>query len=109
MVLQAFANACKRVLRANDTLALWGGEEFLLLMPQTRAADAELIVNRILEHVNTTAFQFDGAPVMITFSAGVAERDPAETMGQAVMRADRAMYTAKTAGRNRVMREPQAV
>ncbi|MGZ8988584.1 MAG: diguanylate cyclase [Telluria sp.] len=108
LVLQAFAEACKRALRANDTLARWGGEEFLLLMPETPLEGAEVIVNRILAQVNSAPLAFDDSSVRITFSAGVAERDADEKMGQTVMRADRAMYAAKAAGRNRVRRDAGA-
>ena len=104
-VLQAFARICRRVLRANDTLARWGGEEFLLLMPSTRIDDAEIIVKRILDHVRSAPFPAGSCSVDVTFSAGVVERMPSEKMALTLLRADAAMYAAKGAGRNCVSRE----
>jgi diguanylate cyclase (GGDEF)-like protein len=102
-VLKAFAEACRQVVRDEDTLARWGGEEFLLLMPGVGIQEARAIVQRILHHVRATTFAFREHRLAVTFSAGVVERQPGEKMGMAVMRADAAMYGAKSAGRNRIL------
>lgn len=103
-ILQAVAQACRRVVRDKDTLARWGGEEFLLLMPGTDLPEAEAILNRILDHVRAETFSFHGKQLELTFSAGVVQRHRDEKMELAVMRADAAMYAAKAAGRNRIQR-----
>ena len=101
-VLKAFADACRQVVRDEDTLARWGGEEFLLLMPGVGMQEAKVIVQRILTHVRAATFGFRDHRLAVTFSAGVVERQPDEKMGVTVMRADAAMYAAKSAGRNRI-------
>ncbi|NML61862.1 GGDEF domain-containing protein [Massilia sp. RP-1-19] len=102
-VLKAFAETCRQVVRDEDTLARWGGEEFLLLMPGVGMQEAKVIVQRILTHVRAATFGFRDDRLAVTFSAGVVERQPAEKMGITVMRADAAMYAAKSAGRNRIL------
>lgn len=101
-ILKAFAQTWRQSVRDKDTFARWGGEEFLLLMPETSLQEAEMIVKRILERVRAEPFAFGGHRVEVTFSAGVVERKPDEKMALTVMRADAAMYSAKAAGRNRV-------
>ncbi|MDX1550104.1 MAG: GGDEF domain-containing protein, partial [Lysobacter spongiicola] len=100
-VLRSFAEAASRMLRATDVLGRWGGEEFLLLMPETRSAAAGCSVERVLSKVMAVPEE-DGPAV--SFSAGVVEYRAGETVDQVVARADAAMYAAKRAGRGRVVR-----
>lgn len=102
-VLKAFADTCGQVVRDEDTLARWGGEEFLLLMPGVGLQEAKGIVQRILSHVRAATFVYRDQRLPVTFSAGLVERQPGEKMGMTVMRADAAMYEAKSAGRNRIL------
>lgn len=102
-VLKAFADMCRQVVRDEDTLARWGGEEFLLLMPGVGLQEAKVIVQRILSHVRAATLAYREHRLAVTFSAGVVQRQPSEKMGMTVMRADAAMYAAKAAGRNRIL------
>lgn len=102
-VLKAFADMCRQVVRDEDTLARWGGEEFLLLMPGVGLQEAKAIVQRILNHVRAATFSYREHRLAVTFSAGVVQRQPSEKMAITVMRADAAMYAAKAAGRNRIL------
>jgi diguanylate cyclase (GGDEF)-like protein len=102
-VLRRFAAALKDQLRAADALARWGGEEFLLLMPGTRLDDARVVLERLRSGI-ASGDHFAGiAPgLKVSFSAGVVEVAEGETQDAAIDRADRALYQAKQAGRNRV-------
>ncbi len=102
-VLRRFAAALTNQLRAADALARWGGEEFLLLMPGTRLDDARVVLERLRNGV-AAGDGFDGiAPgVRVTFSAGLVEVAEGESQDAAIDRADRALYRAKQAGRDRV-------
>jgi diguanylate cyclase (GGDEF)-like protein len=98
-VLRAFAAEAVAALRGADLMARWGGEEFLLLLPDTRGAEAQASVMRLLERVRNLPWA-TGLP--LSFSAGVTEHRQGETVPETVARADRQMYEAKRAGRNTV-------
>lgn len=98
-VLQAFAAEAVATVRASDLMARWGGEEFLVLLPDTRAAQAATIIQRLLTRMPAIPHA-NGPP--LTFSAGVTECHRDETVEDTVARADAAMYEAKASGRNAV-------
>ena len=101
-VLRRFASVIKDQLRAADALARWGGEEFLLLMPGTRAEDARVVLDRLRGAIAAGGFDAIAPQLKVSFSAGVAEVLEGEAQDAAIDRADRALYRAKQAGRNRV-------
>ncbi len=92
------------LLRPTDSLARYGGEEFLILLPNTGLDEAEHIMKRLQRELTRQFFLHGNNKVLITFSAGVTERDHGEPEAAIVARADAAMYRAKQAGRNRVER-----
>lgn len=98
-VLQAFAAEATAMLRTGDLMSRWGGEEFLLLLPDTGGEPARASVLRLLERVRALP-QHSGRP--LSFSAGVTEHRAGETVAETVARADREMYLAKRSGRNAV-------
>lgn len=98
-VLRAFAEASRAMLRPSDMMARWGGEEFLIVMPGTSAADAHAATTRLLQAVH--ALPTDSGH-LLSFSAGVAEWKAGETFTMTMTRADGAMYAAKHAGRDQV-------
>jgi diguanylate cyclase (GGDEF)-like protein len=102
-VLRSFAGAARAELRASDMLARWGGEEFLLLLPDTRVAEANLVLERMAARV--TAMRVPGVALArpISFSAGVCARADGEHFADTIGRADRALYLAKSAGRDRIV------
>lgn len=102
-VLRMFAVQAAATLRASDVMARWGGEEFLLLLPDTRGAQAQAIVGRLLERVRAQPQpQPQRGDRPLSFSAGVTEHRGGEVVADTVIRADREMYVAKRAGRNAV-------
>ncbi|MDP2432476.1 MAG: GGDEF domain-containing protein [Pseudomonadota bacterium] len=92
------------LLRPTDSLARYGGEEFLILLPNTDLDGAEVILKRLQRELTRQFFLHANDKVLITFSAGVAERGKEEAQADLIARADAAMYRAKSAGRNRVER-----
>ena len=99
---------CLRVtgaVRPYDALGRYGGEEFVLVFPETTVEQAAAQAERVREAVGGRPFQLtDEAQETITISIGVAEMGRGEKMENALDRADRALYQAKNAGRNRVVR-----
>lgn len=104
-VLKAFADAAAAAARRSDTVARWGGEEFLWLLPETVAAEAELALQRLREKLAGER-QWGPAQRRVTFSAGVAELRRSEPPEAAIERADQALYEAKSQGRDRVVARP---
>jgi two-component system cell cycle response regulator len=105
-VLREFAVRLASNVRAVDLPVRHGGEEFLVVMPDTRIDDARRIAERLRLHVAGSPFRvMGGAEVLdVTISIGVAASLPGEATPDGLLkRADAAMYEAKAAGRNRVI------
>jgi diguanylate cyclase len=98
-----FAQAIKDVMRTTDVLARYGGEEFIIILPTTGQEDAIKVITRVQRELTRNFFMHNNERVLITFSAGVAERIPGETAESLIPRADAALYQAKHTGRNRVL------
>nr|MBL8410898.1 diguanylate cyclase [Dechloromonas sp.] len=96
-------NVARRSMRPTDTLARYGGEEFVILMPDTTMDQGIEAMVRLQRELTKAFFLSGKEKVLITFSAGVAQLAQDESGADAIRRADRAMYLAKRAGKNRVM------
>lgn len=108
-VLRAVGDVLKACQRSTDTLARMGGEEFMLLIPLTEEAGAEILAQRICRAVSETDLHTDAGSLRITTSIGVAIVQATDTSVKTVMtRSDSALYRAKEAGRNRVELAHQA-
>jgi diguanylate cyclase (GGDEF)-like protein len=104
MVLSAMGKLLKAAVRNCDIVARWGGEEFVLVLPSTSLAGAEQLADRIRELIERANIKNgDDDVIPVTASFGVASYTAGETVEQIVDRADRAMYQAKSNGRNRVV------
>ncbi|MEQ9545767.1 MAG: diguanylate cyclase [Marinobacter sp.] len=101
-VLQMVARECQKRLRTTDFISRFGGEEFVLLLPETSAEAAKHVLDDLRDHIAALPFHFQGEPVTITFSAGVATLEDGDTEETLFDRADKALYAAKDAGRNQV-------
>ena len=104
-VLRRFAEEGRLNLRENDVMARWGGEEFLLYLPETRLESAKIPLERLRQKIQALQFVFDGVPLGITFSAGLVELSPGDAVDLGIKRADALLYQAKAEGRNRVISE----
>lgn len=96
-------NVIKEILRPVDAVARFGGEEFVIILPDTSAEEGVNIMTRLQRDLTKRFFLHDNTKVLITYSAGVAQRMEAETTDAMIARADAALYRAKQAGRNRVL------
>lgn len=103
-VLKRFARFCETFLRAEDIIARVGGEEFLILLPETGVEAAMATAERLRAQTHTLTFRSDDGPYQISASFGVTEAQPDDASFDAVLRrADRALYRAKSEGRDRVL------
>ncbi|MBU2864500.1 GGDEF domain-containing protein [Reinekea forsetii] len=101
-VLKMMSKEMKKVSRASDFLARFGGEEFILLLPQTSLEEAFTAVDKIRQRIESRPFHFQNKPVPITISAGVAQLVKNEATEEWINRADGALYASKNEGRNKV-------
>jgi diguanylate cyclase (GGDEF)-like protein len=102
-VLRAFAQEGLQHVRGADTLARWGGEEFMLLMPACPLAHARGVAERLREALSALAIRHGDTALQVTLSAGVVEHQRGESLEALVERVDVALYRAKSQGRNRVL------
>jgi two-component system cell cycle response regulator len=103
-VLKSFAARVKRVVRGADLMCRYGGEEFVIVMPETRIAVAKRVAERVRAAVANAPFpiQKGAATLPITVSIGVAESHGGEMTETLIKHADQALYQSKSSGRNRV-------
>ncbi len=102
-VLRMFAAVTKTTLRIGDMFSRWGGEEFLLMLPDSSVNQGVECLNRIREVLAATSFDAIAPGLRVTISAGVTDLHPDDTVDAAVERADQAMYRAKQSGRDQVI------
>ncbi|WEK30933.1 MAG: diguanylate cyclase [Candidatus Pseudomonas phytovorans] len=101
-VLKIVADQLRKRLRGRDFIARFGGEEFVLLLPQTPPAAAAQVAEVLRAAVEACPFHFKGERVVITTSIGLGAFRSGERGDQVLKRADAALYRAKEQGRNRV-------
>ena len=106
-VLQSVGKVLRESCRVYDIPSRYGGEEFCILLPETKIDNTSVVANRIRERLQSADMEVPGASVVVTASIGVATLDggggDAVLTGSALIdRADRALYSAKERGRNRV-------
>ncbi|MEX2479348.1 MAG: GGDEF domain-containing protein [Gammaproteobacteria bacterium] len=104
-VLSTVARKLSEIIRESDMLSRFGGEEFVLLLPETSAQQAFVLIEKLREHIEHCPFRHKDTPVKVTVSCGVAEFRDGDALDAVFDRADAAMYRAKKAGRNRVCLE----
>jgi diguanylate cyclase (GGDEF)-like protein len=100
VILKAVAQGVAGDLRTIDCFGRYGGEEFLIVLPQTPLDGARIKAERVLARVASLKFPLIGDGFQITVSIGVAEYHNDETTDDTLQRADKALYEAKDAGRN---------
>ncbi|MBP2631220.1 MAG: hypothetical protein H6Q70_1848 [Firmicutes bacterium] len=102
-LLRVVANELCNAVRDYDTVARWGGEEFLCLLPETDANTAIMIAERMRSLIASKNFVWEGVdiPIHMTFGVAIASQD--DTEQQVISRADQALYKGKESGRNKVV------
>ncbi len=103
LVLKALVRIAKSMLRTQDILARTGGEEFVILLPDTTVQSGTAIAERIRKAVEELVIEYEGKAIRSEISAGVAQFEAAQGYECLMRRADAAMYKAKEQGRNRVL------
>ncbi|MGC9185401.1 MAG: diguanylate cyclase domain-containing protein [Thiomonas sp.] len=103
-VLKALVSLARRLVRPSDRVARMGGEEFMLLLPDTPVQQSRVVVQRLLSAFSEQTLVQDaaGRRIALSFSAGVAELCPQEDFAAVYQRVDAALLQAKQAGRKRV-------
>ena len=104
-VLRHVADLIRTALRKEDMLVRYGGEEFLVMLPEVPGPGAVVVAGRIRKAVEADTLQLDGKPVQLTVSVGVSARldEGPESIESLLARADEALALAKQRGRNRVV------
>ena len=93
----------RETMRPQDTVARFGGEEFIILLPDTQLEDAQTALVRLQRELTRRIFLHDNNRQLITFSAGLSDLRAGDTQASVSKRADEAMFAAKQAGKNRVL------
>ena len=102
-VLRHVSRLLSQVLRSGDAIVRYGGEEFLLILPEVGLGRALRIAERARSAVERHPLRLSIGQVSATISLGVAERGPGESRASLIGRADQALYAAKTTGRNKIV------
>ena len=100
-VLRAVASELESRIRTVDLVGRWGGEEFVLVLPEAPLEGGRLVAERLRRAI--ASLELEGPARSVTISAGVVECDPKLPLDTLVQRADECLYDAKNAGRNRVV------
>lgn len=103
LVIAGVADVLKSSVRSIDMVSRWGGEEFLILLPDTDVQAAADLAERVRRQVATRVRRHEGSEVSVTTTIGVTTLRPLESIEAAIHRADVALYTGKRAGRDRVV------
>ncbi len=108
-VLQAFAEIAQDAIRDTDTIGRWGGEEFILLLPDTQPAERAIVVVDRIQTILRQAIVSPQQPrLRLSFSGGIAVPRSGETLDEMIDRADKALYAAKAQGRQCSLMADQA-
>ena len=106
VALRAVARTLAETCRTSDTVARWGGDEFLVLLAEARPRTLELIAERVRALVERSEIATEQGPVPLTVSVGATVVKRGDTPNLIVRRADALLYASKAAGRNRVTLDP---
>ena len=101
-LLCELADRVRNNIRAQDILCRWGGEEFLLILPQTDTPRLEVIAEKLRMLICSTPFLANSHSLTVSCSFGCAQRLPGESLDELIGRADQSLYAAKNSGRNSV-------
>ena len=103
-VLLAFTKICQENIREIDVFARYGGDEFVMLLPETSRAEAFEVAERIRMALVNSQMEFESELISLTISSGISDlNDETDSFDKLIERADQALYLAKQAGRNVVM------
>jgi diguanylate cyclase (GGDEF)-like protein len=102
-VLKELSLRIRKAIRTEDNIFRYGGEEFVVILPETDEQNAALLANRLRREISDTPFILNGEKVFVTSSFGVASSFDSNSPSEILKNADSLLYKAKNSGRNRVM------
>ncbi|MCX7142815.1 MAG: GGDEF domain-containing protein [Proteobacteria bacterium] len=102
-VLAHLVAVVKETVRSNDLIGRYGGEEFLLILPDASMEEAAAVMNRLQRGLAARPVPWGTGQLEVTFSAGLARRRPGENEAALINHADQALYEAKRVGKNRII------
>jgi diguanylate cyclase (GGDEF)-like protein len=102
-VLVTLAAIINFIVRKQDQVARWGGDEFLVFLPETGAEGGRVVAEKIRARILTTPFIYHEVDIPVTVTLGVSVCDTNIGIGNCIRKADLALYTGKQAGKNRVI------
>lgn len=102
IVLVELAKIFTEILREQDCVSRWGGEEFLFILPQTTAKNANIIAQKILTYLQRHTIACDGHNIDVRVSMGISEFEKSQSIDDVINSADKYLYQAKDAGRNQI-------
>ena len=103
VVLKSVANTIRNLLRKYDFVARWGGEEFLVMLPETALEGATIVAERFRKTVEALEINYSDLRIPVTITVGVALYDPRLGVDRSIQLADQALYKGKENGRNQVV------
>ena len=101
-ILKEVSNTIKETIRDSDVCGRFGGEEFLVLLPNTKMSGALKLAKRIRQTIENKKFEFENKKINITISIGLTSASKTDSVFSLIERADEGLYDAKKNGRNRV-------
>ena len=101
-ILKEIANVIKKSIRSSDACGRFGGEEFIILLPNTKLSGAMKLAERIRKNIENYEFVFRNKKIPITVSIGITSASKNDSVFSLIQRADEALYEAKNKGRNRI-------
>lgn len=103
IVLQRTAQLLRQNIRRQDIVSRWGGEEFLMVVPETSEESAAILAEKVRKTLENTAFWLDDREIKVTASFGICEVNHEISLNRGLSMADKALYKAKQLGRNKVV------
>lgn len=102
-ILTSVSALMKKALRKNDHIARWGGEEFMLLLPETSLENGKAVAEKLRETILRNSFEYEGENLSITITFGISEYEKNLSASTLIKRADQSLYQGKLSGKNCVM------
>jgi diguanylate cyclase (GGDEF)-like protein len=104
-VLIRLSERISYALRKTDLVSRWGGDEFLLMLPETRLADGKAVAEKVRNQIITTPFVYRELDIPVTMTFGVSECNANNSIASSIRKADQALYRGKQLGKNQVVAE----
>ncbi|ALO46013.1 sensor domain-containing diguanylate cyclase [Pseudohongiella spirulinae] len=98
--IKIFADICRRVFRQSDVICRWGGEEFMVLLPDTEKHQAGRVADRLHQVLSVTEIPGTADDIHLTISVGILALEPTRDIDSALLQVDQLLYDAKHSGRN---------